>query len=207
MDVSVIDLFLGGLLVAGLVRGAQAGAVRQVASLVGVVLAFALAVQFMRPAGTAITEGLGLTAALAPATGFLVVFGVAQGAVALLIRLLEGTLEALQVGAINYIAGALVGGFKMALVASVLSLALASFGLPSAPMRAESRLYAPVARVLPATWGAMQPYVPALKKLASEFEVGTLADEAGGALSFLLAPNASAAPAPADTTAAPPPAP
>jgi membrane protein required for colicin V production len=203
MDVSVIDLFLGGLLVAGIVRGAQAGAVRQVASLVGVVLAFALAVQFMRPVGAAITDGLGLTPALAPATGFLVVFAVVQGAVALLIRLLEGTLDALQVDAVNRVAGGLVGGFKMALVASVLSLALASFGLPSEPMRAESRLYGPVARVLPATWGAVQPYVPALKRLAAQFEVDGLAGEAGAALSFLLPPEASAsegASAPADTT-------
>jgi membrane protein required for colicin V production len=145
------------------------GAVRQVASLIGLVVAFFLSVQLMHPVGALIVSSLGLSEAVGPIAGFIVLFVGVQLLFLALSRLLERVLETLSLSLANRAAGGALGGFKAALLLSVLFLVLAGMEMPSEQVRDRSVLYAPVAKALPETLDAASPYLPAAKRASETF--------------------------------------
>jgi membrane protein required for colicin V production len=169
MSLSALDGFILLVLAGGLARGLMAGAVRQIASIAGLLVAFFLSVQFMRPVGTGVVNSLGLAQSLAPVVGFVTLFVGIQILVIALSRMVEQILDSLHLGIANRAAGGVVGGFKAALLLSVLFLVLSSAGLPGTQVRQASALYRPVAGVLPETWDAAAHYVPRMRRISEQF--------------------------------------
>lgn len=166
---TTIDILILVIIIGGLGRGFMVGAVRQVTGLIGVVLAFALAVQLMRPAGEVIVESTGLASSLVPVLGFVAVFAGVQVVFFLLGQLVEHLVDALSLSPVNRLLGGLVGGFKAALLLSVAFLLFSHVNLPAEQTRNRSMLYEPVASVLPRTWSFAEEHVPELKSLSEEF--------------------------------------
>ncbi|PQJ33502.1 colicin V production CvpA [Salinibacter sp. 10B] len=169
MELAGLDWFILIVLAGGLVRGFMVGAVRQIASLLGLVLAFFLSVQLMHPVGTLIVSSLGLSASVAPIAGFIAIFVGVQLVFWAVSRLLEQILETLSLNLVNRAAGGALGGFKAALLLSVLFLVLSGLEMPSKKTRKESVLYSPVASALPETLEATSPYLPAAKRASETF--------------------------------------
>ena len=169
MSLAALDWFILVILAGGLIRGFMVGAVRQVASLLGLVLAFFLSVQLMHPVGALIVSSLGLSEAVAPIAGFIVIFVGVQLLFLALSRLLERVLETLSLSLVNRAAGGALGGFKAALLLSVLFLVLAGMEMPSKQVRQRSVLYSPVAKALPETLDAASPYLPAAQRASETF--------------------------------------
>lgn len=169
MGLAALDWFILIVLTGGLIRGFMVGAVRQVASLLGLVLAFLLSVQFMHPIGDLIVSSLGLSEAVAPIAGFIAIFVGVQLVFLALSRLLEQILETLSLNLVNRAAGGALGGFKAALLLSILFLVLSGLEMPSKQTRTQSVLYSPVANALPMTLEATSPYLPAAKRASKTF--------------------------------------
>jgi Uncharacterized membrane protein, required for colicin V production len=169
MTLAALDWFILVVLAGGLIRGFMVGAVRQVASLIGLVVAFFLSVQLMHPVGALIVSSLGLSEAVGPIAGFIVLFVGVQLLFLALSRLLERVLETLSLSLVNRAAGGALGGFKAALLLSVLFLVLAGMEMPSEKVRNRSVLYSPVAKALPETLDAASPYLPAARRASETF--------------------------------------
>jgi membrane protein required for colicin V production len=106
---------------------------------------------------------------VAPIAGFVVIFVGVQLVFLALSRLLEQVLETLSLSLVNRAAGGALGGFKAALLLSVLFLILAGMDMPGKKTRKQSSLYSPVARALPKTLDAASPYFPAAKRASDTF--------------------------------------
>jgi membrane protein required for colicin V production len=169
MQLAALDWFILVVLAGGLVRGFMVGAVRQVASIAGLIVAFFLSVQLMHPVGALIVSSLGLSEAVGPIAGFVVIFVGVQLLFLALSRLLERVLETLSLSLVNRAAGGALGGFKAALLLSVLFLVLAGMEMPSSQARKQSMLYDPVATALPKTLDAAAPYLPAAERASETF--------------------------------------
>lgn len=170
MSLSLLDWFILLVLAGGLLRGFMVGAVRQVASIAGLVAALLLSVQLMHPVGGLVVSSLGLSAAVGPVAGFVVIF---IGTYLLFFgvsRLVESLLESLSLSLVNRAAGGALGGLKAALLLSVLFLVLSGLQMPDEKVQKESVLYTPMARALPQTLEAVGPYVPAADRAADLFE-------------------------------------
>jgi membrane protein required for colicin V production len=169
MSLALLDWFILLILAAGLVRGVMAGAVRQVASLVGLLLAFVAAVHLMRPVGALAAQSLGISDHMTPLVGFVVVFLGVQMVVVALARLLEALLDTLHLSIANRIVGGAIGGVKAIVLLSVVFLVLAHVEVPGPDTRQESRLYGPVASAVPVTWDSVADYVPVVKRVSNQF--------------------------------------
>ncbi|MFB6248609.1 MAG: CvpA family protein [Salinibacter sp.] len=166
MPLALLDWFILLVLAGGLLRGFMAGAVRQVASLAGLVAALLLSVQLMHPVGAVVVSSTGLSPAIGPVAGFVVIFIGTYLLFFALSRLVEGLLESLSLSLMNRAAGGALGGLKAALLLSVLFLVLSGLQMPSEKTREASVLYAPTARALPMTLEAAAPYLPAADRAA-----------------------------------------
>lgn len=164
-----LDWFILIALAGGLVRGLMAGAIRQVASIFGLILAFILGVQLMRPIGAMTVDTIGLSESTAPIVGFVVVFGGVQLIVIALARMIEAAVESLNLSFANRAAGGALGAFKAALLLSVLFLVTTQAGLPDDKTQKASALYTPIAEVLPGTWDRVAPYLPAVQQASEAF--------------------------------------
>lgn len=169
MGLAALDWFILLVLAGGLIRGFVVGAVRQVTSLAGLVVAFFLSVQLMHPIGTLLASGLGLSEAVGPIAGFLVIFVGVQLLFVALSRLLEQVVETLSLSLFNRAAGGALGSFKAALLLSVLFLVMGRIEMLDEQTRRQSVLYAPVAKVFPKTLDAASPYLPAARRASETF--------------------------------------
>jgi len=169
MAFTALDWFILIVLAGGLVRGLMVGAVRQVASLAGLAVAFLFSVQLMHPVGGAIVQYLGFAPEVAPVVGFLVLFVGIQVVFLALSRLVEQVLETLSLTLLNRTAGGALGGVKAALLLSVLFFVLSSMKVPSAETKRESLLYGPVVSALPYAMEVASDYVPAVRRASRTF--------------------------------------
>lgn len=172
MSLAPLDWFILIVLTGGLLRGFMVGAVRQITSLLGLVLAFFLSIQFMHPVGDLIVSHLGLSESVGPIVGFAVLFLGIQLLFVALSRLLEQVLETLSLSVVNRAAGGALGGFKAALLLSVLFLVLSAMEVPKQETQEQSILYTPVASTLPKTLDVASPYLPAPDEAVDQFGNG-----------------------------------
>ncbi len=164
-----LDWFMLVLIGLGMVRGFATGGVRQVASIVGFVLALVVGISAMEPVGKLVVTSLSLSPRVGPLVGFMLVFLAVQVGVWLAIRATEALLGAIKLSLLNRLLGALVGGFKAVLLLSLLFLVLRVFDLPGPAARRASPLYEPVAAVVPATWDFVVARAPEARKLVERF--------------------------------------
>lgn len=169
MSFTMLDGFILIVLAGGLLRGVMVGAVRQIISLVGLVVAFLFALQFMRPVGELVAAWFDLAETVGFIAGFVVTFVGIQLIFVVLSRLLEQVLETLSLTLVNRAAGGAVGGFKAALLLSLLFMVLATMNVPSQETRQRSRFYEPIAQALPWTVEATAGWLPAAKRMSDEW--------------------------------------
>ncbi len=165
---SALDWFIFIILLGGLIRGYMVGAVRQVASVIGIVAALLFSVEFMEPMGELVVSSLGLSESLIPLSGFTVLFVGVYLLFLALSRLLEQVLDSLSLSVVNQIAGGAVGGGKAALLLSLLFLVLSGMELPEKDTRNQSAFYQPIAQLLPRTIAVAEEWMPAAKKAADQ---------------------------------------
>lgn len=165
---STLDWLIIVVLVGGLIRGYIVGAVRQVASLIGLAVAFLFSVEFMGMVGNAVVSALGVSDSFAPLAGFTVLFLGIYLLFLVLSRLVERVIDTLSLSVVNRAAGSAVGGFKAALLLSLLFLVLTGMELPDQRTRSRSALYYPVVKLLPETIEAAESWFPAAKDAADE---------------------------------------
>ena len=172
---TTLDIVLAVILAVGFWRGLRTGALRQIVTTVGWVLAFAVATALMAPIGEVVAASLGVSARVAPVLGFVVVFGVAVGALSAAAHVLRKTLEAIKLGTLDTAAGGVVGSLKAAFGLSVLLLATGYAPIPgggpvlvSAEDREASVLYDPVQALAPEIWGAVRGLVPGIQEAAAD---------------------------------------
>lgn len=163
-----LDWFILVILIVGLIRGFTVGAVRQVGSLIGLVAALLVSVEFMESVGALIVSSLGLSEALAPLAGFTVLFLGVYLIFLILSRVVEQVFDSLSLSFVNRTAGGAVGGVKAALLLSLLFLFLSGMEMPDQQTRRESAFYTPVARLLPKAIKATEEWIPAAKKAADK---------------------------------------
>ena len=166
---ATLDLLILLGLGVGLARGFWTGGVRQAASLLGLVLAFLLALQLMNQVGYLIIGLTGISEQVAPAVGFLVVFVVVQIAIFAIARMLEHVLRMIGLGIVNRFIGGAIGGLKAALLLSILFLVLSAFNIPEPEARRQSELYGPVAGLLPRAWDLAADQWPRVERLYDRF--------------------------------------
>ena len=163
LDWLILVVLLGGLL-----RGYSVGAVRQVGSLIGLVVALLVSVEFMGSVGALTVSSLGLSESLAPLAGFTVLFLGVYLLFLAISRLVEQVLDSLSLSLLDRTAGGAVGGVKAALLLSLLFLVLGSVQLPDQETRKDSAFYRPIARLLPETIEATEGWIPAAKDAADK---------------------------------------
>jgi membrane protein required for colicin V production len=166
---TLLDGFIAVVLAGGLLHGVSAGALRQIASIVGLVFALLVSIQLMHSVGALAVQSLGLSDAIAPVVGFVVLFFGVWLLFFAISRLLERVLEALSLSVLNRIVGGALGTLKAALLLSVLFLVLAEIDVPEPERQQQSLLYGPIAGALPATLAVAAEYVPAAKQAADTF--------------------------------------
>ena len=163
-----LDWLILVILLGGLIRGYMVGAVRQVGSLIGLLVALLVSVEFMDSVGALVVSSLGLADSLAPLAGFTVVFLGVYVLVLVLSRLVEQLLASLSLSFLNRAAGGAVGGVKAALLLSLLFLVLSGVELPTQETRKQSTFYRPIAHLLPKAIEATENWFPAAKNAADE---------------------------------------
>ena len=172
---NLLDLFLLAMIGIGVWRGFATGLGKQLVSTVGVVFAFIAAAALMEPVGASVVESLGVSERTAPVVGFVVVFAAVLGGVAALAHAFRTVLEAVKLGGLDRMAGALLGGVKAALSLSIL-LTVTAFtpseeGSPwliGAETREASLLYGPVQAVGPEVWRIVQLVTPGIQETLTE---------------------------------------
>lgn len=169
MPLESLDILIAVALIVGVVRGVATGAVRQIVSFFGTVVAIVLAFQIMRPVGGALDSVLPVSESLQPVVGFVVVFLAIQVALIFVVRLIETGIKVFRLSPVNRIVGAVVGACKAALILSVVFLVLGFFDVPEEENRDASVLYAPVATVFPATWAYAARHLPMIRNLSDRF--------------------------------------
>lgn len=165
---SALDWLIIIILFGGLIRGYVVGAARQVASLIGLLVAFLFSVEFMGLVGREVVSALGVSNSFAPLVGFTVLFLGIYILFLVLSRLVEQVLDTLSLSFLNRAAGSAVGGVKAALLLSLLFLVLTGMEVPDQDTRRESTLYSPIAQLLPKTIEATQEWFPAAQEAAEE---------------------------------------
>lgn len=184
---TLLDWLIVLVLIGGLIRGYSVGALRQVASLVGLGVAFLVSVEFMDMVGVMIVESLSLSESLAPLAGFTLLFLGTYILFILLSRILEHLLESLSLSLVNRVAGGAIGGVKAALLLSLLFLVLGGMELPDQQTKKKSLLYRPVAQLLPRTIEAGERWFPAARQAAEKLgrhvrtNIRTSTDSSSGA--------------------------
>lgn len=161
-----LDILILLALGIGVVRGFMTGAVRQIVSFFGILIAIILAVQLMNPVGRMIGTALGASDALYPAIGLLAVFLLVQIVLFFVVRAVESAVKTFRLSTVNRMLGGAAGLAKAALILSLFFLGLAHFNIPEEDNRQNSVLYDPVASALPATWDYVAEHLPRIKSLS-----------------------------------------
>lgn len=148
----MLDILIAAAIGAGAIHGFATGAIKQVASLLGIFVSFVVAFNLMHAIGEATYRYVGASEEVAPLVGFVIVFAIVQIGIIVAARLTEKAIGAMKLGGVNRLLGTGVGAAKAALALSVAFVVLGSVGFPTEESRSTSRLYPAVASFLPTVW-------------------------------------------------------
>lgn len=167
---AVLDILILIVFSIGLMRGWRTGFLKQMASLVGTILAFVLAASFMGTAGQLVSEWTGLASEQASLLGFMGLFVFVKLAVNLIAGAANSLLEAANLSVMDRIAGSVTGAAKAAIAMSLVFVIIGYAHLPGEVSREDSELYLPVYRLVPEAWSLLSDRAPAFEELRREVE-------------------------------------
>ena len=170
-DMGTLDLILAAFLGIGVWRGLRTGALLQLVGTVGWVLAFVVGTALMTPIGLAISASLGTSERTAPVIGFIVTFGAVVAGLTAIAHVTRKTLEAIKLGGVDKLGGAVVGGVRAAFGLSVVLLAGAVAPIPGGgpvligeDTREASLLYGPIEAIAPELWDVVRTITPGMQE-------------------------------------------
>lgn len=141
-------------------RGFVNGLIKEVLSIVGIVLAVFLTFQYMDPVGQMIAPMFEDKASFIPFASGLLIFVTTLAVVHLAAYLSRKFLETIKLNFINRVSGAAFGFLKSGIVISAILLILAGFNLPSQQSRKQSATYSYIVYLAPWAYDAVATIYP-----------------------------------------------
>jgi Uncharacterized membrane protein, required for colicin V production len=158
----LLDVILLGGIGMGVVRGYLRGGLQLASSMGGTIAGIWAGVNYATTGAQIIESYVSLPSAFRAEIGFIAVLVVTRLLVQVGGRGLGEILETVGFGVLNKGLGALIGGYKVALLASLLLIAGGKLDLPTSQTRMQSQWYQTIYKVLPATWNAAQTIAPGI---------------------------------------------
>lgn len=156
----ILDLILAGFVAVGAVQGFLRGGVRQIGDLAGIVGGLWVGFHYADK-GAALLERIGqIPDQMEMHLGFLAVFVAVQLGARLAALVASSAVGVIGLGGLNRAFGGALGGFKAALIASILLTVGGEVGVPDPQTKVQSRWYPPVKKVLPMTWRTAKGIIP-----------------------------------------------
>ena len=151
-------------------RGFSNGLIKEVLSIVGIVLAVFLTFQYMEPVGNVISPLFEEKASIIPFASGLIIFLSTLAAVHLVAYLSRKFLETIKLNFVNRLAGAAFGFLKSGIVISAVLLILAGFSIPSQESRQDSATYSYVVHLAPWAYDTVATVYPGAEDFRSTVE-------------------------------------
>jgi len=158
--VNLLDVIILALIGFGVWMGYRKGAVIEIARIVGLVLAFILAVQLMDTVGIMLVSNFNLPEELISILGFAITFVVVMVLVWFGAKIIQFVLGKAHLSGINRFVGGAIGGIKWALLLSVAFLLFGTARIPSSELRAGSAFYEGISVLAPRAWKALSTSLP-----------------------------------------------
>lgn len=151
-------------------RGFMNGIIKEVLSIVGIVLAVFLTFQYMEPVGNAIRPLFEDNSSVIPFVSALIIFIGTVGVVNLVAFLSKKFLETIKLNAVNRVAGAGFGFLKSGIIVSAVLLILAGFSLPSEQSRKDSTTYPYIIYLAPWAYDTVATIYPGAEDFTTTIE-------------------------------------
>jgi membrane protein required for colicin V production len=151
-------------------KGAVNGLVKEILNIVGITLAVFLTFNYMDAFGSVIQPFFEDNPEYIPFASGAILFLGTLIIVAIIAFLAKKFLEAVKLGAVNRIFGALFGALKASMVVSAGLLLLSGFNFPAEQTREESLLYEYVVQVGPTTYEAIALIYPGAEGFTETIE-------------------------------------
>ncbi|MHB9055924.1 MAG: CvpA family protein [Paludibacteraceae bacterium] len=153
---NTFDLFILIPIALGLIFGIFKGFVKEVVSLVGIVLAWLAAEMFSNAISPFMGSFFNLSEKMAKTTSYLLIFILTILAALLLSRLTDKLLHNISLGWLNSILGGFFGALKVAIVVSVMMNAFdaldSRFNFANPEKKQASLCYYPILKLAPSLW-------------------------------------------------------
>ncbi len=141
-------------------RGFANGIIKEVLSIVGIILGVFLTFQYMDPVGEAIKPLFEEDASFVPFISAIIIFVGTLSLVHLAAYLSKKFLETIKLNFVNRVAGAAFGFLKSGIVISAILLILAGFSIPSEEARQSSVTYSYVIYLAPWAYDTVATVYP-----------------------------------------------
>ena len=141
-------------------RGFVNGIIKEVLSIVGIILAVFFTFQYMEPVGAVISPLFEAKASFVPFLSGLIIFISTLAAVHFVAYLSKKFLETIKLNFVNRISGAAFGFLKSGIVVSAILLILAGFNQPSDEAREESATYSYIIYLAPWAYDSVATVYP-----------------------------------------------
>lgn len=151
-------------------RGFSRGIIREILSLVGIILAVFITFRYMDPVSGLISPLFDESSDIVPLVAGILLFIVTLLCVHLCTLLLEKFMKVLHLNFLNRISGALFGGLKSAVVISACLLLLAGFNTPGEETRNSSLTYAYILYLAPGVYNAIATVYPGAENFITTIE-------------------------------------
>ncbi len=166
----ILDILILIPLAYGAWKGFTNGLVKEVAQLVGLILAVFLAFKQMDALGAWVTAQTGIDGNAAHIIAFIIVFGMVMFVVSGLVYGLNVILKITLMSIPNRIMGLVFGILKAGVGVSVLLIMLGSLELPEESIRSESLLYPYVKPLGPTTYNSLATIYPGTQSFIQDVE-------------------------------------
>ena len=177
---NIFDLVILIILAFFVFNGFRRGFLREIAGLVGVVIAFILAVRFMNDFSGIISYYLGLSPRIAVIVTAVVIFILVLVTFVVLAKIIQKLMEMATLGWINRLFGSLFGLLKGIIIVSILALiiSLVPGGQEFDREQRESALFDPMRKAGPIIFNGVMKIVPAANDFFGEIKQ-SLSDRSG----------------------------
>lgn len=151
-------------------RGFVNGIIKEVFSIVGIMLGVFLTFQYMDPVGAAITPLFEEKSSFIPFISAIIIFIGTLSVVHLAAFLSKKFLETIKLNFVNRIAGSVFGFLKSGIVVSAILLILAGFSIPSKESRQDSATYSYIIYLAPWTYDSVATIYPGAEDFTSTIQ-------------------------------------
>lgn len=141
-------------------RGFVNGIIKEVLSIIGIILGVFLTFQYMDPVGAAISPFFEEHSSVIPFVSAIIIFVGTLAVVHLVAYLSKKFLETIKLNFVNRIAGAGFGFLKSGIVISALLLIMAGFSIPSQEVREDSVTYSYIIYLAPWAYDTVAAIYP-----------------------------------------------